>query len=234
MVGNRNTIEAPKPWEILGAFFGYFAVAKDAPDLFRRLGFTKLIPDSLREKLLEWNKDPNFWLLFLFTILTFAVVIFWLPRKENNVELSDREKHIAEINKIIRRNKVIRILRSLGLVIIREALLDLKGVLVYGTFSRPDEWQRESERAKWIDRITFKGGGGFEYQYSKNFKKLIVRHHPSGSDKYDSPVERDPLLGEIPVLIIASNYFVFWFLLYLIRKFFGLIFWIFAFLRRRF
>lgn len=55
MAESREVIEPPKPWEILGAFFGYFAVAKDAPSTLRTLGLTKLILYRLKDGLLSWN-----------------------------------------------------------------------------------------------------------------------------------------------------------------------------------
>lgn len=214
----RNPIEPPKPWEILGAFFGYFAVAKDAPAIIRMLGIPNLVPESFKVFLHRWNTNSDFWLLILFTFLTFAVVFVWLPRKDNTTELSDREKHIADINKAIRKSKTIRIMRSLGFVLVREFILDLLGVTRYGTFSRPSDWQNEPDRARWIDRINLKSGKGVEYQYSKNFQRLIIREHPLSSDIYGLSAEREPQLREVPMLLVASNYFGIWIIAYLFKK----------------
>jgi len=65
---NRQDIEPASPLEILGAFLGYFAVAKDVPATLRTLGISKLAPDQVKLWLLRCNSNPDFWLLLAVTL----------------------------------------------------------------------------------------------------------------------------------------------------------------------
>jgi hypothetical protein len=211
MAESRKFFESPKPWEVLGTFFGFFAVAKDAPANLRTLGVTKLVPEKCKSKLFSWNGNPDFWLLVLFASISVIVLLYFIPRKREPKRQAENDR-IVVVSASIRRGNLIRLLRSLGLVWIREKLLDWIGVALYGTFRRPRDWPLEPARKKWIDRITLDSGVGFEFQYMIGYQKLSVREHPRNSDTYGPPIEREPTWKDARLLLLASNYFPIWLL----------------------
>ncbi len=217
MADKRETLDPPKPWEILGAFFGYFAVAKDAPAVLRQLKIGALIPIECKSRLLQWNGDGDFWFSLFFTLVTLAIVLWWLPRerKKEKEENKDQAKQLAAY---LRQSRIIRTVRSFGLVLIREWTLDLLGVGLYGTFKRHSTWSPEPRRLKHVDRITYRSGYGIEMQYGKNFETVFARTHPENDDNYGPTAEMAPTWREVALLLVASNCFPFWFLVFLLKR----------------
>lgn len=220
MADPRDEIEPPKPWEILGAFFGYFAVAKDIPEILRMMFIHRLVPDCMKLQLLEWNDSSNFWLLMFFSICVLILLFWFLPSHRNSKEAqnSSEEERFAMAVKAIERGRKIRIIRSLGFVLLREKVLDWMDVSRYGTFKRHSYWGPAPERFKSIDRVTFNSGIGTEYQYAKNHCIVFVRTHPADSDTYGNTEERVPSLRDIRLLLLASNFFIFWLAVHLVKR----------------
>ncbi len=217
MASERYGIDPPKPWEILGAFFGFFAVAKDVPAIFRTLGFTALVPAPIKSYILKMNRNPDFWLLGCFSVLTLMLVAFFIPRKREAKENPESDRS-EEILRVLRSGKILRALRSLGLTLLREFALDRMGVMIYGTFRRQGDWKPEPQRSKYVDRITFISGSGVEFQYATNCEMVYVRTHPESTDAYGQTDVRVLSSGETWLLLWASNYFPFWYLGYLAKR----------------
>lgn len=219
----REKLESSKPWEILATFFGYFAVAGDVPEILRTLNLSKLIPNVIKTYFLKWNPDSDFWFLLFFTGSTVLLWLWLIPRKKEVKENKDKEREdiIREIATTMRRKNIIRIVRSFGLVFLREFLLSrLLKVSFYGTFKRPPppNWPPAPDRFKSVDRISFSDGTGIEFQYSRDFENLISRKHPKGSDQFGAEEQRKPSWDDIKLLLIASNIFPFWHVMFLLNK----------------
>lgn len=223
----RSQLSDLSPLEILGAFFGYFAVAKDVPDILKTLSIKSLLCDSWKKKLLDFNSDPNFWYLILFTVVAIAVFFIFVATKKENKEDPNRDTPATFDNldndeygleaswKRIRR---LSVLRSFGLILIREWILGRLGISIYGTFKRQADWEPQPERFDHIDRINYEKAEGFEFQYSRNFKFVIVRSHPFDNDTYGPSETRLPTWKECCHLLFASNFFPFWLLIHLLRR----------------
>lgn len=215
----REPLEPTKPWEVLATLFGYFAIAKDIPDIFRTLSITKLVPQQLKTMLLQYNASSDFWLMVFFTVVMIILWLWLMPRKK---EIKEKEKEdiIRELSKSFRRKQIIRIIRSFGLVLLREVFLSLFHVESYGTFRRPPppDWPLAPDRLESIDRIGYADGRGIEFQYSADFSNLIIREHPRDSDRFSDPIIRPPSWPDVKLLMLASNIFPFWFLVYLIKR----------------
>jgi hypothetical protein len=220
MAQKIESYETPNIWEILASFFGYFAVAKDVPNIFRTLHLPSLFPDCIKKKMLEWVPDSNFWLLLSFTIPILLFLLYFLFKKEPREppEKPDEEIRIEKISKILRRGRVIRVIRTFGLVLVREFILDRLGITIYGTFTRPEEWPEQATHFDFIDRIRFKSRDGIEFQYRRNYLYLTIRKHPGDNFEYGPP-EDVPLKWEyLKILMVASNFFPFWLFVYLLKR----------------
>ena len=207
MAKSRERIKPPKPWEILGAFFGYFAVAKDVPHILRTLGaiFPSIIKSLLRS--LGLNSDTG--LQWIFTIAVFAILFYCMPRTQEE-EYPEKDDRLEQMERVFRRERWFQIIRSFWLIVLREKILDRMGVAMYGTFRRYSSWAPEPAREHHIDRINFIDGRGIEFQYSKGAYKFFVREHPNNSDVYGETQERTPTSAEVRLLMIASNFFPRW------------------------
>lgn len=219
MARTRKELEPPKPWEALGVFFGYFAVAKDAPFILRTLGFPKYIPSCLKDFLLRLNKSPDFWLLLLFTIFTLILYFWFLPRRREQEEPENlANDNRANVDAILRKERLLRVIRSFGIVLLREKMLDWMNVDLYGTFHKTSNWAPEPSRFNYVDRINYTDGAGIEFQYSKDFREVFVRTHPTNNITYGEPAIRMPNAKDVRLLLVASNYFPFWFLVHSIMR----------------
>lgn len=217
MANNREILQPPKLWEFWGLFFGYFASAKDAPLILRKLHIAGLVPEAIRKKLLQWDPRGDHWLFYFYTLLPFLALLWlWLFRARDDED--DKSDNRSRAIAVLQRGRRIRLIRTLGLVLIREFLLDRLGVSLYGTFRRPDHWPLEPQRSMFIDRLTLTNGTGIEYQYGKNFEQIFIRTHPKGDINYGETKERAPEWEDIKILIVASNYFLFWIVVYLLKK----------------
>ena len=217
------------PLEILGAFFGYFAVAKDVPDILKTLNVKAVVPDCFEHWLLDIKASPDFWYLSAFTVLTILVFFVFVGTqssgRENpdqdtssNLQTFDDEDLYDKVSATMKRMRRIAILKSLGLIIVREWILDCLKISLYGTFKRQSDWQPEPERFKSIDRINYYQSDGYEYQYSKKFDFVFVRRHPHENSSYGPSEKRLPTWRECWVLAIASNFFWRWFVIHLIVR----------------
>ena len=222
---NKKEYREPKTWEIFGVLFGYFATAKDVPTVLKILKVSKLFSSSWKQYLLEINSSKEFWYLLIFTILLVILFVFILWREKTQPapqENNDNEEAIETFDdideepvKIFKRSKgslIIGHTKTLGLSILRNIILSLMKVDIYGTFKRPSTWKNKKGYYNRIDRITYCDSNGVEFQYSNNFFKISFRKHPHNSDTYNNPVERKPTCREILLLLIASNFFPFWFI----------------------
>lgn len=219
MATKRDEFEPPKPWEILGAFFGYFAVAKDIPGVMRTLGFGHVCPDWLRTQLLDWHNAPDAWLLWSFTVVTVVMLAFLLWRRLPRVEESDSDGMKAALRSM-KRHRILRIVRSFGLILVRNAIMNRLKVTGYGTFKKPSTWAEDPKAFDYVDRINFKDGRGVEYQYTRDFSALHVREHPPTSDNYGPASSRRPTWSDAKVLVFGSNIFPFWYLAHLCARVF--------------
>lgn len=224
MAKRRLQISDISPLEILGAFFGYFAVAKDVPDILKMLSIKALLCDSWKKKLLTLNPNANFWYLLFFTVVAIAVFFIFVvtqkePKKDQNQDtFSTLDNDDYDLHASWKRIRRLSVLRSLGLNLVREWILTRLGVSLYGTFKRQSDWMPAPERFKYIDRINYEGAGGDEFQYAKNFKFVIVRTHPANNDTYGPAETRVPTFKECRTLLFASNFFPFWLLIHLLRR----------------
>lgn len=226
MAKSRFQLNDISPWEILGGFFGYFAVANDVPDILRKLSIRSLVPNSLEKCLLEINPSTDFWYLSTFTFITFVgffgVVSTSGPSKENpNQDTKSRKDSdlYKELKASMKRMRKISIIRSFGLIIVREWILSRLKISLYGTFKRPSEWEKQPERFNYIDRINYEQGDGYEFQYLRDYKRVIVRNHSSHDSTYGPEDIRLPTWKECRLLIVASNFFFLWFVIHIFRRF---------------
>lgn len=229
MAKPRLQLSDLSPLEILGAFFGYFAVAKDAPQILKTLNTKAIVPFSLENRLLAFNPNPDFWYLVAFTLLALFVFFVFVNTqssgKENpNEDTATRLKSFDDEDlydnaaAMMKRLRRLAILKSLGLVLIREWILDRIKISLYGTFKRQSDWQPEPERFRSIDRINYTDGEGHEFQYSKKFDYVFVRVHPVSNDTYGPSIKRLPTWSECGTLLVASNFFLRWLAVHLILR----------------
>ena len=222
MADQREIIESPKPWEILGSFFAFFAVVKDIPGVLRAFGITKLIPAWLKQKLLGFVGTPDFWLLIFFTAGTLALIICLLWKKKALKEAQEMDAFEDANDKaweaLIRRNRTIHMIKSLGTILLREKALDFFGVHSYGTFQRYADWPLAPDRSKFIDRVLFTNGDGIEFQYATNYENIIVRKHSKEVRQYGDSVTRPPTSDETRLLLLASKYYPFWWIIYSFKR----------------
>lgn len=216
----KSEIDRPSPWEILGVIFAVFATIKDAPETLRKLSVPRLVPSCVRNFILEINASSDFW-LSLFYLCTSIFLSTWIlsrlrfkPFQEEDEE-QDRNRKIV---RYLQYRRFLRILHSFGLVLIREWILQQISVSWYETFKRSSNWPREESLSKYIDRVGFDDGRGIQFQYSDDFSKMILSEHPANDDRYGTPYEKMPQWSEVRILLIASNYFPFWFFVHLLKK----------------
>jgi hypothetical protein len=162
-----------------------------------------------------------------YSLVIFWFICFWsyrfiVPKKKH------KEKEIPiSFSKIAKKQRIIDIVSSLGLILIREFILDKLGVLYYESFARPKPWYEKStwnaatpesiasheKNIDWLDRIRFKNGIAKEYQYSRDHKTLTVKETEPNEIAFKDTI--GDMQKEFLVLLFASNHFPFW---YLIRK----------------
>lgn len=222
MATNRMDIEPLKPLEVLGAFFGYFAVIKDIPDIFRTLRISRILPYEFKNILLHCVNSSGFWLDLLFTILVFTILFWFLPRKANLKLAENSNDEVAVIDRL-KKVKAIRIIKTLGFALLRDFCVSLTGVEIYGTFKRPYDWDKFDDRFSSVDRLALKDKSNVEYQYSKDFLKLFVRVTSQSEIQFGTTHIRAPNYKDLQYLIFSSDVFVFWMLIHYPVKFFKFI-----------
>jgi len=215
----RTRTRDPKAWEKIAAWFAFFAVLKDAP-----VGLRALCPPPLREfarrvvlvHLGSWRSSEFLWsALFTAGTAFFLAWVLWgsKPGDESVNEDVDEERR-KTIERVWRRHQLIRVVRSFGLVLVREKLLDLFGVATYHTFPRSEFTTVEPapDRFDYIDRIKFTDGIGREYQYPRGPGLVFVREATAKVREYGLPERRKLTPRERCVLLIGSNFYGFWLL----------------------
>lgn len=222
MVVQKNS-NAPKTWEILGVFLAYIATVKESPYVLRMFYFSKLLPKKLKLFLLSLNSNSSFWYMIFFTIFCALFLLYLIFKEKKHYEEQPEKDNFTNkdnLNDILNRTYFLSYLKTFGLLYLRNWLVGLNGVEIYGTFKRQSNWAPRSDYFKSIDRIAFKNGTGTEFQYSKNFVHLAIRCHPVGDVTYEAEVVRKPTWKEIRLLFLASNFFPLWFIVHIIKRFF--------------
>lgn len=201
--------------------------ALSASPFIARTLFGWMIGDQAKATLLSINKNPNFWVMAPLTPVALWIFYKVITRRRVNLpapQLTNDQRVELAVQNFKRKRRIsniLRVINSLGFVLIKEWMLGRMGVATYGTFRRPPTWPKAPDRYNRLDRINFDGGEGAEFQYSKDFKHLIVRAHSSNSDTYGPEVIRRPTPRDVRLLMIASIYFPWWFVCHLFRRMFG-------------
>jgi len=223
MAQDKNSFEWRNPWDILGSVFGYFASANEVPKIVRMLHIGKLVPPALKRLLISMNSDSDFWAILAYTVLIVLILWWFFAPSWKRLEVAedrDKDDWTEKAFKVLEKDYRWRMVRSFGFIWIRGVILDQKGVRLYGTFRRPlpPYWPPEPDRTDYIDRVTFKNGNGLEIQYSNDYTQLFVRRHSAKSDTFDQVEQHPPAWEEIKLLFVASNYFPYWWLRFLIKR----------------
>ena len=215
--------EPPKPWELIGALLGYFAIAKDVPQTVRLLYAG--VPQWIRAQLAWVPGVSDGFILFWFTItLAFATSgLLWRTRVQVPSENTSTEVDLVEGAAMMRRWRFVRVLRTLGIAALRDWLLDRLGVGFYLSFERPNGWGKAPDRTPHVDRILFRDGSGVEYQYSARHDVVFVREHAPRETPDPPPYQdeqvRPPNARDRKLLLVASTWhFGLWYLCHVFVK----------------
>lgn len=222
MSKSEKDFERAKPWEILPVIIAYIAAIKEVPSGIRSLGLTFLLPNFLKAKLLQLNASSDFWIRLFFTIIIILIWSWMVWRVKRPFKREEKKAdRVQELYRLFKRDRlrrrVISIVKTFGLVLLRESILDRMKVDLYDTFNRPSNWPPSDRCFDSIDRIHCEGRS-FEFQYLKNFSSISVSETLPNSDKFNEPNIHEPSVKEIKLLLIASNFFPFWYLLYLMKR----------------
>lgn len=213
--------ETKSTWETVGAFFAYFAVAKDVPAVLRTLGLPRMLPEGTKRTLLLLQPHADTWLLWAFTLVSVLLVLYLLPRRTPQpAEDPDAEKNYEQRAAVLlRRHHLLRAVRSLGLALLRDWLLDLQGVALYGTFLRSaNGWPLAADRFEWVDRLHFRAGNTLEYQYARDYAELIIREQPIGTQRFAAEFRRPVRASDLKLLLLASGRFWLWYPAHLVVR----------------
>ncbi len=102
MADLRKLYKEINPWEVLLAFFGYFAIAKDVPTNIRTLQIPRLVPDLVKNKLLQWNSSGDFWVLLSFTCFVIFALSILLLRPDSSKKECDKDRIIRTVSRRFR------------------------------------------------------------------------------------------------------------------------------------
>ena len=166
-------------WELLAAFFGYVSTAEPAIYL-------------VGHHLLGWNKDeiPSCWRLSIAAIylLLFPIIGSWtLYRLSSDSAAEDKDSSPGErAVRTMTKQRLLRIIRSMGLVLIYEWMLDRLGVTLYSGFKRYLDWAPRPDLLEHIDRYTLKDES-IEFQYSRDYSFIEYRSGGGSERKYGTP-----------------------------------------------
>jgi len=219
-------LEPLKSWGFLIAtYLGYFSGAGRVVYVVRTLAIPNLLPQALKRLLLSSNHNADFWILLAFTA-PICIFFIWLIVRglwRENPEEPDPQKDtltkaIETAFTITERNHRWRIIRSFGLLWLREWLLDRMDIRLYGTFMKSSNWPHDPDRSNYVDRLTFKNGTGIEVQYASDYSRILARTHSADSDTFGETESRLPTVRETEILLFASNYFPFWWAAFLIKR----------------
>jgi hypothetical protein len=150
-----------------------------------------------------------------------------------NIEKIIREKkccpYFLMLQKMEKRTKLKRYILSLGLIPLREFILKKIGIRLYGTICRIQfdyaimhHTPMQHTPFRYVDIVTYTDNNlTIQYGYRKCFKKmLITTYHKSPDHIFPIPpssYQRGPRLGDYK-LLLASNFFGIWLIMYLIHK----------------
>jgi hypothetical protein len=207
----------PRPIELLAVVVAAVATAKDAPALVRLTGIPRLIRQHLGigSGWTSVNKDT---FLFWLYIVVFSSLLLWTLLRKITVpkEEESDESRFKRAMGTLPRTRWIQIVRSFGFVLLREWILGMMGVANYGTFLRSkQDWAPAPERFDSVDRIYRKNDGGVEFQYQRGHRFVVSRGYgASDNGKYGPEQIRPPTWPEIGLLLVASNFFPWWFIIH--------------------
>lgn len=217
MATSNSFVPVEKWWHPAAAGFAFVVAAKDAPDVIQ----------TAAQPWVDLSKTTSLWIFIAGTavLLLGGLVNATVPKQTQPVNAMPTQ---TQISKKMKWMNVKRGLFSLGLIPLREFLLDRFDVGIYHTFTRttmnqfnksPEvgkliAWADEPDRFSFIDRFSFeKSGqytGGAEFQYSRDFTKMFIRYTEKGTFDFKSVEERDPNMREVALLMIGSNFFPLW------------------------
>jgi len=165
-------------WEVLAAIVGYVSSVEPAIYL-------------VGHHLLGWKKDeiPPCWRISIAAVygILFLIVGSWTlyrisstgAAKDNDVSPTERAV------RAMKRHRLLRIVRSLGFVLIYEWVLDKMGVTLYGGFNRYSDWEPRPDLLDHIDRYTLENES-IEFQYSRDLSFIEYRSGGGEERKYGS------------------------------------------------
>jgi hypothetical protein len=164
MILKRENARGSDKWEAVLVFFGFIEVYEKFPNLFRELGLFKLIilliPECVTKVLTQLNTNTNFWLAWLFLIITVLVIkgigINFFPTQkpiEEDYKSDISEKVLSNIKTSEKKLKFKKWIFSCGLVPLREFILEKMGIILCGTFKRPKEWPTNEKFFDSINRL---------------------------------------------------------------------------------
>lgn len=213
----------PRPIEIVGAVFAFLTTAKDGPDIVRLTGIPRLVPEWVG-RLIDsagFTQDTAlFWLYFVVCYTVFRRII----RRPQFVQQSpigdDARFELAMAG--LKRARYMKVIRTFGFVLLREWVLGKLGVVDYGTFLRSRQsWAPAPERFDYVDRIYLNDERGEEFQYLRGHRYVAYRCYKDSKDgKYGPEEIRPPTLREIKLLLVASNFFPWWFIIHGLKRFY--------------
>ena len=199
----------------LGLILAWLAAVPCLPSLYEFSGVGSIIPRVVKKTLLHWCPRPHFWMFWIFTIAALLVALVMLAsHKRRAFPLDDMT---AMVNRVYKRQRFYQIITSLGIILLREKLIQICGITNYGTFKKQAHWPKQKERFSYVDRIATEDGAGIEYQYSTDFTKVYVRATSPGSVEFGPTEERQPNWRDSKRLLIASNFYPFWSLVFVIK-----------------
>jgi hypothetical protein len=163
-------------WEVLAAIVGYVSSVEPAIYL-------------VGHHLIGWKKDeiPPCWRISIVAVygILFLLVGSWTLYRLSSTGVA-KDKDASPTDRAVRamkRHLFLRIIRSLGFVLIYEWLLDRMGVTLYGGFSRYSDWEPRPDLIDRIDRYTLKDES-IEFQYSRNHSFIEYRSGRGDDRKY--------------------------------------------------
>ena len=208
---NDTNLEKPSvkipTWEFLGVIIGYFSSVDDVITLIGHhfFNYCKDNIPHLHRVLISISYA-------IFLILVSAYFLFKFNTKEKLNNITPEE----DFNRILRKIRTIRILRTLGLVILSEWYLDLFKVKTYDYFSRPDEWGEKPGFWNLVMRFRYENKSSVEFQFTKNFTLIQVRQTPQNSTVFGEPVLKSWFQSDHKWLILSSVRGVFWVIIHVL------------------
>jgi hypothetical protein len=169
-------------WEILAALVGYIASVEPAINLIGHYFFGY-----------EKDKIPYYFCIcvaILYLIIMFFIGAWTLWKSDNNILDKDPDKINIYRNekaiKIIKKERLLRIFRSIFTIIIYDFVLNIIGVKFHDGFTKTNNWPERNDILKHVDRYYFKDKT-IEFQYSKNHSFIESRSISEKDQKFNGP-----------------------------------------------